>query len=67
VRITDHKAPGNVAFSTPLLPRPSDTQMRSSATSSLNLSAYVPPSVSENKFRTHAKQLTKLSNRVQYS
>ena len=26
--------------------------------------AYVPPSVSETKFRTHAKQLEKLSNRI---
>ena len=54
----------NVVFSIPLLPRPHETQIPSSAPYSQNLWAYVPPSVSETKFRTHAKQLAKLSNRI---
>jgi len=56
VRITDNKAPCHVVFSIPLLPRPSQDQTSSSAPSSQTPSAYLPPSVWENKFHTHTKQ-----------
>ena len=39
----DHTAPLSVVFSTPLLPRPSWTQISSSAPYSRKPSAYVPP------------------------
>jgi len=53
---TDHEAPHYVVFSTPLLPRPSQAQISSSAPYSQTPSAYVRPSMWATKFHTHTAQ-----------
>jgi len=60
VTSTDNQAPNYVVFSTPLLPRPSQAQIFSSAPYSQTPSTYVPPSTSVIKFNTHTKQQPKL-------
>ena len=52
--------PRYVVFSTPLLPRPSYTQIFPSMSYSQIPSAYVPPSMWATKFHTHKKQKAKL-------
>jgi hypothetical protein len=54
---TDHKAPRYVVISTPLLPRPSQALMSSSAPYSPTLPAYILPSMWETKFHTHIEQM----------
>jgi hypothetical protein len=60
VRSTEHKAPCYAVFSTPLLPRPSEVQISSSASCSWKPSAYIPPSMWATKFHTHIKQPARL-------
>ena len=60
VRSTERKAPRYVFFSTPLLPRPSYTQISPSAPYCRKLSAYGPPLMQATKFHTHKKQQAKL-------
>ena len=58
VRSTDHKALRYVVFSTPLLSRPSEAQMSSSASYSRKSSAYFPPSMWQNiKMQNYKKKL----------
>jgi len=59
-RSASHEAPHYVVFSTPLLPRPSQTQISPSTPYSPTPSAYVSPSVCETKFHTHKTKQDKL-------
>ena len=56
VRSTEHEAHRYVVFSTPLLSRPSQAQISSSAPYSQTPSACVPPAMWETKFHTRIKQ-----------
>jgi hypothetical protein len=53
VRSTDNGLPHYKVFCTPLLPRPSKTQIFSPTPCSQTLSSYAPPSMSVTKFHTH--------------
>ena len=64
VRSTNHKASHYVVFSSPLLPRPSWTQISSSAPYSRKSSAYIPASLRATKFHTH-RSMYQLSNTSQ--
>ena len=60
VSSADYKAPHYVVFSIPMLPRPSQAQISSSAPYSLTPSDYVPPSIWKMKLHTHTEQNAKL-------
>ena len=64
VRSTDYSAPHYVVFSTPLLPRPSQDQIFSSAPYSQISSAYIFRSMWRKKFHTHTKQKAKFWFRI---
>jgi hypothetical protein len=66
VRSTDHYAPHNVVFSTPLFPHLSKVQIFSSIPYSRIPSAYAPPTMWVSTFHTHTKQQAKLQFCISY-